>query len=248
MARDQCVKFQKSQSFLECAEFYVHHFGINDKLLEEIKDLFHKKWEDGEKEEFIDDFFDTKDFKLVSKNLWLRRRCFKNSVNKDGWSIKTTNIENGYLKIKEYNDEAQITRVLADYLNFKLDETCLENDVYSILNKYSISLVEIFPTTRIILKETETFKFYIDCSGEGYSNTWFLIGGIQAHSISEISKFLEFQNKLFQLSVMSKFLQIISWIDQHLFDNLVKIKAVPQNLYSDSHIRSDSNPIFELPV
>jgi hypothetical protein len=230
----------------------VHHFGVNDELWNKIKIKYSTKWKNeefiGKKYEFIDEFYDTKDFSLIKQNYWLRHRSFQNKPGE--WSLKTTEKnELGYCLVKEWNDEAIITNLLLSKISSSVSNLELDNsESRLILNRFPLELVELFPTTRIILEETDTFKFYVDCSGEGYTTTWFLLGGVQFQEISQTSHLAELQSKGWVPNVMSKIVQIISWCDPLIFKDLVDIKAVlPIEMYSDSHIRSEYEPIFPLP-
>ena len=192
-------------------------------------------------EEFLDSFYDTENYGLINQNLWLRRRQYPNGVSE--WSLKFTTEINGIsCKVQEWKSETEIRYILTDCLKSQPEGQ------KSLIEDFHLNLVEFFPTTRIILEKTESFKFYVDCSGEAYSETWFLIGGIKFHDLNDIRHLFSFREHDWRPNVRSKIVQMIYWINPELYNRLVKEGSIPSALFTEDHIRSDNNPIFALPI
>ena len=227
---------------------FVHHFGVSDDLWNAIKTKYSELWQDGKfngkTEEFVDSFYDTKDYILTRKNFWLRRRSFLSGEPKaPEWSLKTTEKnEISLCVVKEWKDEKTIRALLKDLLNSGDNERLL-------LNSFSLGIVVFFPTTRLIFEETDGVKFYVDCAGERYSKTWFLLGGIKFQNSFETSKFKDLKKQGYGPNVMSKIVQVLSWMTPEVFACLQEKGVVmKKNQYSECHIKSDGNPIFPFPM
>lgn len=232
--------------------FYVHHFGVTNKLWNTVKAEYSHLWNgnnfSGEKEEFEDAFYDTNDLSLIDQNYWLRRRSFKDD-RKPEWSLKTTKRqENGYCRIIEYKIEDEIVKELKNFIpkKYQLDQIRFKGcDV--VIGNFELNLFVFFPTTRLIFEKYENFKFYIDIAGEEYTTTWFLIGGIQFKDISQTDHLSQLSEVKWRPHVMSKVVQYLSWVNIDVFKKLEQEGNILSKDYSEEHIHSETLPYYPLP-
>lgn len=254
--------------------FYMHHFGITKELLKTLQQKYEVDWKEkycGKFERFEDCFYDTKDFQLMKKNYWLRMRsttiAYKDKPDIE-WSLKTTKPmksedDSGSFLVTEWSEFSDIEIELRKILSSTVIEYCdgfiSFQEEFKSLRELSLTVVEFFPTTRLVLEDNSDYKFYIDCSSENLSDTWFLLAGVKFINRTKLLHLEDFfssyqAKKGYSAPVMSKIVQVISWMDgnagegKEVYPELLRNNFVLENeRYSEKHIYSDEDPFFPLP-
>lgn len=205
----------------------IHHFGLSEKLLEELQ----LKYQNSSHEMFCDVYFDTEEFTLAKQNLWLRVREFEEQeadvdaeenvdVQLDTvWSLKKCNVNDSTTDIHvfEYSQNDSIIQILNAVLkDFVTDGSSMCDD--PIIGKFHLIPIGIFPTHRIVLKKFP-FKFYVDCSGINFSKK---VGGISfsnENDIGEIDSFLIHSDGYYP-GVRSKIVEELCLYESSLYQEL----------------------------
>lgn len=196
---------------------YHEHFTLTDMTpLVQLR-------QQANKEVFFEEFFDTKDFALMGKECWLRRR------NKD-WVYKFGVVnQNG---VVEYREEKDVTNIMVHLKSFGIgdrpEEVCP--------NPYAS-----FPTYRYSFVSTPNISIWVDVS-EFAEEVYYAVGTIERPLLNEdLVVFLSVIKDTYEfvLSSASKIVAYLFYFSPERFESL---KAPISTLDLSSY---DSSNVFE---
>ena len=227
---------------------YVQHFGVTSKLFE----MLQLQFPESKQEKFYDIYYDTENYQLAKKNYWLRNRSPENELEEDIWSLKRCTINpnnSGTLSVEEWKITSDITQILSDVLSEYTRKTECDDEI---IGGFKIIGIALFPTTRIIFKDSNYF-LYVEYLSFGNSKTKTLTGGLKFTSPKiidddqEIMDLLKVESGLIT-PVRSKIIEKINEENPELYEELQCVaQLIPALDYEISHKLNEELPLITLP-